>query len=99
MGQPFGRISREPEPAGIAGFHLFGSVPEPLTLYRDIRALPAGCTRALVELHPSAPEVEMDPRVVAASQERPGQAHRVITHAAGDRVVVRYDQGYAADHS
>jgi asparagine synthase (glutamine-hydrolysing) len=24
------------------GFHLFGSVPEPFTLYRDIRALPAG---------------------------------------------------------
>jgi asparagine synthase (glutamine-hydrolysing) len=41
LGQPFGRISREPEPAGIADFHLFGSVPEPLTLYRDIRALPA----------------------------------------------------------
>ena len=37
-----GRISRDAEPAGIAGFHLFGSVPEPFTLYRDIRALPAG---------------------------------------------------------
>src|SRR5713101_4225511 len=28
-----GRISRNPEPAGIAGFHLFGSVPEQFTLY------------------------------------------------------------------
>src|SRR5215831_4796604 len=37
-----GRISHDVEPAGIAGFHLFGSVPEPFTLYRDIRALPAG---------------------------------------------------------
>ena len=37
-----GAISRDPEPAGIVGFHLFGSVPEPFTLYRDIRALPAG---------------------------------------------------------
>jgi asparagine synthase (glutamine-hydrolysing) len=37
-----GGISRDPEPAGIVGFHLFGSVPEPFTLYRDIRALPAG---------------------------------------------------------
>ena len=36
------KVSREPEPAGIVGFHLFGSVPEPFTLYRDIRALPAG---------------------------------------------------------
>ncbi len=40
-----GRISRNPEPAGIAGFHLFGSVPEPFTLYREIRALPAGHTQ------------------------------------------------------
>jgi asparagine synthase (glutamine-hydrolysing) len=37
-----GRVSRDPEPAGIVGFHLFGSVPEPFTLYREIRALPAG---------------------------------------------------------
>jgi asparagine synthase (glutamine-hydrolysing) len=32
----------EPEPAGIAGFHLWGSVPEPWTLYRNLLALPAG---------------------------------------------------------
>jgi asparagine synthase (glutamine-hydrolysing) len=38
------RVSRDPEPAGLVGFHLFGSVPEPFTLYRDIRALPAGHT-------------------------------------------------------
>lgn len=37
-----GRISRDPEPAGIVGFQLFGSVPEPFTLYREVRALPAG---------------------------------------------------------
>jgi asparagine synthase (glutamine-hydrolysing) len=37
-----GGVSRDPEPAGIVGFHLFGSVPEPFTLYREIRALPAG---------------------------------------------------------
>ena len=38
-----GAISRDPEPAGHAGFFLWGSVPEPFTMYRDIRALPAGC--------------------------------------------------------
>ncbi len=40
-----GAVSRVPEPAGVAGFHLFGHVPESFTLYRDIRALPAGCTQ------------------------------------------------------
>jgi asparagine synthase (glutamine-hydrolysing) len=37
-----GQISRDPEPAGIVGFHLFGNVPEPFSLYREIRSLPAG---------------------------------------------------------
>jgi asparagine synthase (glutamine-hydrolysing) len=40
-----GNVSRDPEPAGLVGFQLFGSVPEPFTLYRDIRALPAGHTQ------------------------------------------------------
>ena len=38
------RVSRDPDAAGLVGFHLFGSVPEPLTTYRDVRALPAGTT-------------------------------------------------------
>ena len=35
-------ISRDPDPAGWVGFYLFGSVPEPFTTYREVRALPAG---------------------------------------------------------
>src|SRR6516225_10216530 len=50
-----GRGSRDPEPAGIAGFHLFGSVPEPFTLYRDIRALPAGHTPRVNAAGPREP--------------------------------------------
>ena len=42
-----GGISRDPEPAGLAGFYLFGNVPEPFTLYREIRALPAGHTQII----------------------------------------------------
>ncbi|HEV7786647.1 MAG TPA: asparagine synthase (glutamine-hydrolyzing) [Thermoanaerobaculia bacterium] len=37
-----GAVSREVDPAGVAGFLLWGSVPEPLTIRRAIRALPAG---------------------------------------------------------
>src|SRR5438270_849896 len=37
-----GRISKVPDPAGVVGFYLLGSVPEPFTTYRDIRSLPAG---------------------------------------------------------
>jgi asparagine synthase (glutamine-hydrolysing) len=38
------RVSLDPEPAGWAGFLLLGNVPEPYTIYQDIRALPAGTT-------------------------------------------------------
>jgi asparagine synthase (glutamine-hydrolysing) len=39
-----GAVGRALEPAGVTGFLLWGSVPEPYTLYRDIRSLPSGCT-------------------------------------------------------
>jgi asparagine synthase (glutamine-hydrolysing) len=35
-------VSKDPDPAGWVGFYLFGSVPEPFTTYREVRALPAG---------------------------------------------------------
>lgn len=37
-----GQVDTTPEPAGHAGFFLWGSVPAPWTLYRGIQALPAG---------------------------------------------------------
>ncbi len=37
-------VSHDPEPAGHVGFLLWGSVPEPFTTYREVRALPAGST-------------------------------------------------------
>lgn len=51
-----GKVSREPDAAGIVGFHIFGSVPEPFTLYRGIRALPAGHWQWVDELGPREPE-------------------------------------------
>lgn len=39
-----GGIEARPEPAGHVGFYLWGCVPEPYTLYRNLFALPAGHT-------------------------------------------------------
>jgi len=39
-----GGVDRSPEPAGHVGFFLWGNVPDPFTLHRGIRALPAGTT-------------------------------------------------------
>ena len=36
--------SPHPDPAGHAGFFLWGYVPEPYTLYQEIRTVPAGST-------------------------------------------------------
>ncbi|MHB8159797.1 MAG: asparagine synthase (glutamine-hydrolyzing) [Thermoleophilia bacterium] len=48
-----GLVPKELEPAGLAGFYLWGSVPEPWTLYRDVFALPAG---HLLRVRAGAPE-------------------------------------------
>ncbi|HKO58459.1 MAG TPA: asparagine synthase (glutamine-hydrolyzing), partial [Thermoanaerobaculia bacterium] len=37
-----GRVDKQFDPAGAAGFFLRGTVPEPFTMYRAIRTLPAG---------------------------------------------------------
>ena len=37
-----GLVAREPDPQGQSEFWLLGSVPEPNTWYRDIKALPSG---------------------------------------------------------
>ena len=39
-----GRVDTTENAAGIAGFYLFGCVPEPLTFYRSIQSLPTGTT-------------------------------------------------------
>lgn len=39
-----GAVSRDPDPAGHVGFFIWGHLPEPYTLYRAVRAVPAGST-------------------------------------------------------
>ena len=38
-----GSVSKQPSPAGVVGFLMMGSVPEPYTVYQDIFAVPSGC--------------------------------------------------------
>ena len=64
-------IDGEPDPAGHAGFFLLGSVPEPHTLYRSIRALPAGCTLWAEESGFGAPTPYFD--ISRTLAERDGQ--------------------------
>jgi asparagine synthase (glutamine-hydrolysing) len=52
-----GGVSREPDPAGVAGFYLMGSVPEPFTTFRAIRCLPAGSSMIVDDKSVREPEV------------------------------------------
>ena len=50
-----GALSRDPDPAGLVGFYLFGHVPEPYTWYRAIHALPAGHSLLIDDRGPGTP--------------------------------------------
>jgi asparagine synthase (glutamine-hydrolysing) len=50
-----GLVNSEIEPAGLAGFYLWGSVPEPWTLYRGVMAVPAGSCLRIRDAVPAAP--------------------------------------------
>ncbi|HEV7670160.1 MAG TPA: asparagine synthase (glutamine-hydrolyzing) [Thermoanaerobaculia bacterium] len=50
-----GGVSREVEPAAVAGFLLWGSVPEPWTIRRGVMALPAGSYQIAREGDPGGP--------------------------------------------
>ena len=55
-----GGIKTQPEPAGHVGFFLWGCVPEPYTLYRNLFALPAGHTLWADQCGPRVPRKYFD---------------------------------------
>jgi asparagine synthase (glutamine-hydrolysing) len=67
-----GAISSRADPAGILGFHLWGSVPEPFTTYAGIKSLPAGTVmkvRSVEGIEAAKPYVSL---VSEISQDRYG---------------------------
>ena len=86
-----GGVSSDPEPAGIVGFQLWGSVPEPFSLYRDIRGLPAGHTMRVDRWGPREPERYASVTGILAGVDgpTPDPAERRQTIAEGVRDSVR----------
>jgi len=65
-------VSRDPEPAGWVGFYLLGSVPEPFTTYREVRALPAGSFVSIEQRGLRAPtQYHSIATIYSQAQERP----------------------------
>lgn len=79
----------EVEPAGHVGFFLWGHVPEPYTLYRNLFALPAGHTLWIDEHGARSPRKYFDvaEELCGAGEERPtGQVEEVLGAALRDSV-------------
>jgi asparagine synthase (glutamine-hydrolysing) len=85
-----GGVSRELDPAGCVGFQLFGSVPEPFTMYRAVRALPAGHTQWIDGDGPQTPvpfsSVTSIVASAAASQGEEAESSERIRAAVLDSV-------------
>lgn len=84
-----GAVSRDPDPAGIVGFHLLGSVPEPFTVWRGIHALPAGTTLVVDATGPREPVRYYD--VAAALAERSASGTRDMAGARGRLAAALHD--------
>jgi len=70
--QASGQVGPAPDPAGHAGFFLFGSVPEPHTLLAGVRALPAGSTQWFDSDGPGPVECYFDPSANLADSDAGG---------------------------
>jgi asparagine synthase (glutamine-hydrolysing) len=69
-----GAIDTRPEPAGHVGFYLWGSVPEPYTLFRGIRALePGSVLRIDSEGHRAAKVFCSIPQILRSAGSEPVQ--------------------------
>jgi asparagine synthase (glutamine-hydrolysing) len=87
-----GRVDARPGPAGHAGFFLWGSVPEPWTLYRGIHSLPAGHFMRVGRERPGAPKAFCRIQDILRDAAREpaqgteGTALEAIAHALSDSI-------------
>lgn len=87
-----GAISRSVEPAALAGFLVWGSVPEPFTFYQGIRTLPAGHTLLVTRSGVGTPRQFWDLATAIADSTRkaydipPGDEMQVLHDALRDSV-------------
>ncbi|GAB4438539.1 MAG: asparagine synthase (glutamine-hydrolyzing) [Rhodocyclaceae bacterium] len=87
-----GAVAHEFDPAGVAGFFLWGSVPEPHTLYRDIWLVPSGSWLVISAEGRSPPKTHwtvseaIRRSIELSATVRPGEEHEVVREALIDSV-------------
>jgi asparagine synthase (glutamine-hydrolysing) len=91
-----GAVSREVDPAGLAGFLLWGSVPEPWTIRRAVRALPAGHLLVVQEGRAGEPRPFADLASGSTSPPAPRDAAAPGKAAAEAAAAAAVDESIAA---
>jgi asparagine synthase (glutamine-hydrolysing) len=84
-----GLVSATCETAGAAGFYLWGSVPEPWTLYRGVFAVPAGCWLRVRAGRPEVPVCWNDIRAnwrQKGVKQSAGELQEIVRQAVTDSV-------------
>ncbi|MBC8065066.1 MAG: asparagine synthase (glutamine-hydrolyzing) [Chlorobia bacterium] len=81
-----GNVDTSPEPAGHIGFFLWGHVPEPFTLFRGIRQLPAGSYLIVDEHGPKHPIIYQDPKQWFENPRVPDDALACLRESLQDSV-------------
>ena len=85
-------VDASPDPAGHVGFFVWGHVPEPFTLYKGVRAIPAGCTLWVdnAGVHEPRQYADITQLLLEAEARRttltPGEAHERLREAMVDTV-------------
>jgi asparagine synthase (glutamine-hydrolysing) len=81
-----GAVSRAVDPAGLAGFLLWGSVPEPFTIRSAVRALPAGHCRIVEDGRAGEPLSFGRPEIDSPGSIDPAKAveESVAAHLVSD---------------
>ena len=80
-----GKIDITPEPAGHVGFFLWGHVPDPYTLFKQIRSLPAGSTMWVDRSGVRTPKVFCSISAILAESEDGGRRSGVGGQMADGR--------------
>src|SRR5882724_8879068 len=77
-----GKIDLAPDPAGHVGYFLWGHVPDPYTLFRNIRSLPAGNSMCVDRSGPRSPRVFCSiSRILADAETSDVGGHTVVGQA------------------
>jgi asparagine synthase (glutamine-hydrolysing) len=76
-------VDLAPDPAGHVGYFLWGHVPDPYTMYRNIRSLPAGSTMWIDRHGPRAPKSFCNiTQILAEAEQLNSQPSAERLHAA-----------------